>query len=120
MKRFVWLLLALFCTALAQVQPVDVPLTKAKACCCGQACGCGMPGCGLPPAQAPLVFTAAQPAQVAGVSARREAQPRRRAAVPFYVSLVERVAAPAALSVSASVVSAAAVPLFKAHCSFLL
>ena len=46
MKRLVWLLIAVFCTALAQVQPVDMPVTKHAVCgCCGDTGACGMPDC---------------------------------------------------------------------------
>ena len=34
MKRIVWFLLIAFCTALAQVQPADMPVTKAVKCDC--------------------------------------------------------------------------------------
>jgi hypothetical protein len=121
MKRLAWLLLAVFCTALAQVQPVDLPVTKVKSCCHSDApCGCGMPGCGLPPAQAPVVFTAAQPVQVAGISLRREAQPRQAIAAKFYACFLEPVTASVAPAPSALRLSAARMPLFKAHCSFLI
>lgn len=34
MKRLVWILLIAFCTALAQVQPVDMAVTKSLPCDC--------------------------------------------------------------------------------------
>ncbi|MES1168125.1 MAG: hypothetical protein ABUL61_03035, partial [Oleiharenicola lentus] len=66
MKRFVWFLLAAFCTALAQVQPVAAPVTKHAVCdCCENGTNpCGMPDCALPPASAPTVSVVVSPVTV--------------------------------------------------------
>jgi hypothetical protein len=121
MKRFVWLILAVFCTALAQVQPVDVPAIKAKVCsCCQIPGGCETPRCCPPPAHVPAIFNSAQPVRTASLAVRREREPVRRAGKKFYAPLVEPVIASVAIPASALAVSAASVPLFKAHCSFLI
>lgn len=119
MKRLAWLLLAVFCTALAQVQPVELPAAKANSCpCCDVACPCGMPDCGLPPAQVSAAFLSVESAPVARPARRLEA--RRRPVEKFYACFVEPVAAPAGLAAPGLTAPAAGVPFFKAHCSFLL
>ncbi|HVT74652.1 MAG TPA: hypothetical protein VHD61_16075 [Lacunisphaera sp.] len=118
MKRLVWLVLAVFATLLTRVEPADLPARPAPACCC---CGgCDMPKCPPPPAHNPApVLTLPAPAQAPASAARRVVAPRgrqekffarfdsRRAVVPF---------APAAMAVARP----ASVPLFSAHCSFLI
>jgi hypothetical protein len=117
MKRLVWLLLAVFCIALVPVQSVD----KAKTCsCCKVPGACGMPGCCPPPASLPAALSPAQSARAADLHACRKAEPVRRAGEKFYASFVEPAAARAALLASAEAAPAAHVPLFKAHCSFLI
>jgi hypothetical protein len=121
MKRLVWLFLAVFCTALAQVQPVDLSATKPEACCCGDAsCGCGMPDCGLPPAQSSVTFTAERPTSEFRQQARRVTARLPHAALRFYLSLVEPAVVTTALRAPVKAAPAASVPLFQAHCSFLI
>ena len=120
MKRLAWLLIAVLCTALVQVQPVD-GLTKAKTCnCCKVPGACGMPGCCPPPASRPTALSSAQSARVVSLPASRKAQPVRVAMDKFYASFVEPAAVSPALLASAEAAPAAHVPLFKAHCSFLI
>jgi len=118
MKRLAWLLLAVFCTMLVQVPPADVVVTKP--CGCGQVPGnCPMPCC---PQAAPLpaVFSLAQSVQMARSPVREQAQPARAATGRFYASFVEAAAVSRPLPASAEAAPAARVPLFKAHCSFLI
>ena len=52
MKRLVWLVLAVFSTAYASVQPVDLSYLAADTCgCCGEACACSAPADCAPPAR---------------------------------------------------------------------
>ena len=121
MKRLVWLFLALFCTALAQVQPVDLPVTKHEVCdCCEQPGACGMPDCGLPPAHCPVNFTAERRSGEVRQQARRVTARLPHAAPNFYLSLVEPAVVTTALRAPGQAAPAASVPLFQAHCSFLL
>ena len=117
MKRFVWLLLFAFCTALAQVQPVDVPGAKVAKCdCCeDQAGACGMPDCVAQPA-------AGQPVASPAAAGQQSEVPRltRAKREHFYVQFLPRPALKPAALMSVATASAASVPLFKAHCSFLI
>jgi hypothetical protein len=118
MKRIVWLLLAVFCSALVRVQPVEfAPCSRCACCHCKIPGDCGMP-CSRAPAPASAMFAAEQSSLVArpAVGKARRAQPL---AVRFYASFVEPVTQRVALMAPASAVPAARVPLFKAHCSFL-
>ncbi|MEJ1974069.1 MAG: hypothetical protein WDM96_16920 [Lacunisphaera sp.] len=120
MKRFVWFLLAAFCTALAQVQPVAAPVTKQAVCgCCDKEAGaCGMPDCALPPASAPAAAVVASP-----VILQRESDsvlPKSRSRRDhFYARFAPRPAVPAEIAPRV-VAPAASVPAFQAHCSFLI
>ncbi len=121
MKRLVWILLAVVGTAFAQVQPVPVQVLSHHAChCCNCHCGgaCGMPGC-LPPAPARTQLTATQPASVTVAAARHVAGPIRTAE-KFFATFVEPAAVFAASRAPERVSPPARVPLFAAHCSFLI
>ena len=87
MKRLVWIFLAVFCTALAQVPPVTLSPTHRKCCCCGGDGSCGMPDC-LPPAPARSLPTASQPASVIVTEARHVAEPVRRIGEKFFACLL--------------------------------
>jgi hypothetical protein len=120
MKRLVWFLIAAFCTALAQVQPVDLPVTKHEVCgCCAEPGACGMPDCAPQPASGQPVS-----AVQARLSQRTEAQrlspaprPKREA---FYVQFVPRASRVTALRAPSVTTASASEPLFQVHCSFLL
>ena len=121
MKRLVWLLIAVVCTALAQVQPVVVASAQDEACCCtGEPAGaCGMPDC----APAPAAPSCAQglPTVAAQRSETRRSAPSAKARYEiFCVGFDSRPAAVPAGRVSLRGTPAASVPLFKAHCSFLI
>jgi hypothetical protein len=118
MKRLVWILLAVLGTAFAQVQPVTLPGTHCKCCCCGGDGSCGMPDC-LPPAPARTLLTANQPASLTVTAARRVAEPVR-IAEKFFAAFVEPAAIFAASRAPERVSPPASVPLFAAHCSFLI
>jgi hypothetical protein len=118
MKRLAWLLLAVFCTVLVQVQPADALVAKAPGCC--QVPGaCKMPCCPQP-APLPAVFSLAQSIQVTSSPSRERAQPARVATGMFWASVVKPAAVKGPLPASAEAALAAGVPLFKAHCSFLI
>lgn len=120
MKRLAWILLAVFGTAFAQVQPVAFPTLRHHACpCCNGDGSCGMPGC-LPPASTRTLPTATQPAGITVTEARRVAEPVRRTAEKFFAAFVEPTAVTAATRAPERVTPAASVPLFAAHCSFLI
>lgn len=113
MKRLSWLLLAVFCSALVRVQPVDLSLAGNEA-----PCGCAMPDCCPPPARAPLASTSVQPIQATELTAPREMPAARRPAVRFYAQFVERAISTITLPASASATPPVGTPLFKAHHSF--
>jgi hypothetical protein len=121
MKRLAWLFLAVICTALAQVQPVDGLANQTKTCGCCQVPGaCGMPGCCQQPRSLPTACSSSQSERVARLPAVRRPQPGRIAEENFYALFVEPVSVRLRLAASAEAAPAADVPLFKAHCSFLI
>jgi len=122
MKRLSWLILAAFGTLLAQVQPVDLPVTKPEVCgCCEQPGACGMPDCvPLQTVPAQPVFNLQSPATVARVVLKESAPAPRPVKSRFYVQFASRAPASAALRAPAWVASPASVPLFKVHRSFLI
>jgi hypothetical protein len=117
MKRVVWLVLAVFCAALAQVQPVDGLGAKAKCCRCCHPGACGMPGCCASAQTAP---STAQAENVGRLAAPRRALSAGSAADIFYSAFVEPAASSGPLFVSAQAAPSASVPLFRAHCSLLI
>jgi hypothetical protein len=117
MKRFVWLLLIAFCSALAQEQPVAASMAnQAKCDCCeDQAGACEMPDCLPQPAASPAVALEATATQQAEAGKLTRAKRER-----FYVQFLPRPALTPAATMSASAASPASVPLFRAHCSYLI
>jgi hypothetical protein len=118
MKRIAWLLLAVVCTSFVQVQPIEPVKAQACRCChCKIPGSCGMPGCGQPTASTSRTIT--EPARIAAARGRRAGGLRVSqaglAAAPFRMARA-RLPLPAAEFAAL----AAGVPLFKAHCSFLL
>ncbi|RXK54684.1 hypothetical protein ESB00_01955 [Oleiharenicola lentus] len=121
MKRLVWILVAVFCAALAQVQAVDLPVLAGGECCCceDQARACGMPDCAPAPAAAQGLLQL--PVAAAQRSEARKLTPAPKARFEtFYVRVDSLPAKSPAGSVSHRGTPAASVPLFKAHCSFLI
>lgn len=119
MKRLVWIFLAVFCTALAQVQPVTLEPTHRKCCCCEGDGSCGMPDC-VPPAVARSLPTASRPAGVSLTTTRQATATARRGEEKFFAGFVEATAVPAAPRAPDRVTPAASVPLFAVHCSYLI
>jgi hypothetical protein len=121
MKRLVWLLILVFGTATAQVQPVDVRLAPEEKCCC---CVDGANACDMPEDCAPATTTCAQPAlqlqsPVQAVAKRALPAPQL-SREKFYEQFLPRASVAPALPVTAAAAPAASVPLFKEHCSFLI
>ena len=122
MKRFVWLILAAFCTAIAQVQPVEPLQTKQASCgCCDEAGACGMRDCAPAPANP---STGAGVVLAAGASTLRakaeSVMPKSRSFHDrFYAQFSPRQAVPAEIAPQV-VAPTASVPALKAHCSFLI
>jgi hypothetical protein len=119
MKRMVLALLAVFCAAVVQVQPVEPLKTCPCDCChCKHPGECGMPACRSSSTASPTVATA-QSVPNGRSAPRLLAQPG-----PFLASFVFAPgigsAPSSALTPSALAVPTAHVPLFKAHCSFLI
>jgi hypothetical protein len=119
MKRLSWLLAALLCTVFVQVQPVET--ARSCPCCC---CHCKVPGaCGMPcsgaPAPAPVMLAAEQPARAARPACQLKVE-AARPAEKFFARYVEPAAAPFAHRAPDLLALAAEVPLFKAHCCFLI
>jgi hypothetical protein len=120
MKRVAWLLLAVFCTVLVQVQPAEAQVAKAKACACCQHPGaCAMPCCSASPSVS-TALALAPSGRVARSPLLRRAEPLRGVMEIFSTSFVATEAVRPALPASAEAALAAGVPLFKAHCSFLI
>ena|ERR1700722_12078752 len=120
MKRLTWLLLAVFCAALGQIQPARAMPVKAKTCDCCQVPGtCGMPDC-CPPLAFPSVTLGAEDSVRPAARPAQKALPLRGAAARFYVSFVEPAALRPALPPPAETAAAARVPLYKAQCRFLI
>jgi hypothetical protein len=121
MKRLVWLLVAVLCTALVPVQPAEQ--SAAKTCCCKH-CKC-KEGCrgsagACPMAPAPVLFTSDRSVEPASVTAVRRARPGRGERAKFFVSFVGRRVVKARLVATFEAARAAPAPLFEAHCSFLI
>jgi|SRR6185312_3153996 len=120
MKRWTWLLLALFCAALGQVRAVDGMEARAKPCPCCRPGACDMPGsCPAP--------VSANPVQETAKPASRAAQPAARPARLAHDRIDRSRFSCDALAVfgrhPGSVgerAPAAHAPLFRAHCSLLI
>jgi hypothetical protein len=118
MKRIAWLLLAVVCASMAQVQPSDV-FAKAKVChCCRIPGACGMPGC-CPRPEATARLDPNRAAQQATCPSRKR-EGVRSPAERFYSSFLNPAAYRFVLPAPAAALPAARLPLFKAHCSFLI
>src|SRR5580658_7344016 len=121
MKRLSWLLLTLFCTFAVQVQAVDGLNAKAKSCCCCCHPGaCGMPGCCPPASSGPTALNSQQATKLASSQTERKRQAVRGLVEKFYVRFVEVADLNSAQGASAEAAPSAIVPLYKAHCSFLI
>ena len=120
MKRFVWLVLFAFCTALAQVQPVDLPVKPHAVCgCCEEPNACGMPDCApLPVASQPVFVTQTPACQRA--AARRLTPAPNRQQKNFYVQFESRPAMAPVRHAPRVAVASASEPLFRVHCSYLI
>lgn len=120
MKRLVWLLLAVFVTALAQVPTVDVGSQSGKMCsCCDTPGQCGQRDCGLPPSSStPTTLLAEQPAQVLSTATRKKVARVYRLAINYLFPT--RALSPVRNSRVSRLAPAESVPLFKAQCSFLI
>jgi hypothetical protein len=121
MKRLVWLLIAVFGTAFAQVSPVVSPFVQDEACCCcdGPAGACGMPDCAPAPTACAPALTLPIPA-VQRLAARRLAPTPPARVSAYFVKFESRPALSPAVRVSRPGTPVAQVPLFKAHCRFLI
>jgi hypothetical protein len=119
MKRLIWILLAVFCTALAQVQPVDQLARPGRAACKCHG-KCGMPDCPAPATQMPSEFLLEGATAVARPARKRAVPPAPKLVEKFFVSIVTPGVRPAVSPAPALPAPAASVPLFKAHCSFLI
>ncbi|AOS43746.1 hypothetical protein Verru16b_00801 [Lacunisphaera limnophila] len=121
MKRLVWLLIAVFGTAFAQVSPVVSPFAQDEACCCceGPAGTCGMPDC-APAATACPSTPTLQVSAVQRIEARRVAPTPPARVESYFVKFESRPALTPAVRVSHRGTPAARVPLYKAHVCFLI
>lgn len=120
MKRFAWLVLIAFCTALAQVRPADLPAMLQEACgCCEEPGACGMSDC------APLPV-ASQPSLIGQTPAGQRAEARRLTPVPrsrpenFHAKYDCRPALVPVLHAPRVAMAPAGEPLFRVHCSYLI
>lgn len=121
MKRLVWLLLAVFCTALAQVQPAPSPAMIGDACSCCEIPGsCGAPDCGLPPSSGQTGLLAEKSSPPVVSAARRRAARLGHAATRLAFLAGTKPVATATDARSPSPLLPPALALFKVHCSFLI
>jgi hypothetical protein len=119
MKRLVWLLLTLSTLAFAQVQPVVVLEQPADACdCCEPAGACDMPDCAPPPAQ--VVVAVDRPAAEMRAENRQTVKRKVPAPAKFYSALVESANLSTGSIAMAAPLPPANVPLYAAHCRFLI
>jgi hypothetical protein len=120
MRRIAWLLLVVVCTMFVQVQPLESAKPKPCACRHCKAPGtCGMPDCGQVPGTACQALAAGETARAAVADASR-ARPSRVAKAGTFLWPARQAVLPSPLIAETFAGHAARVPLFKAHCSFLL
>lgn len=122
MKRLVWLFLAAFCLAIAQVQPAEVPVKQhAKCGCCdGEDDACGMKDCAAPlPTNSQARLVLETPAVTVRAESRKNSVGRRVRRETFYVQFVPRSNRPADLAPRVAAPTAS-VPVYQAHCSYLI
>jgi hypothetical protein len=119
--RTVWLLLAVFCTSLVGVQPVEIT----EGSHCSRACHCKVPGaCGMPCTR----ITAISRELAATERAPRVAKPVanaqkdcvRQLQRKFFAPFVEPPSSVVAALAPVALAPPTAVPLFQAHCGFLI
>jgi hypothetical protein len=121
MKRIVHLLLAAFCLALLPVPPADAGLAQAKSCgCCALPGACGMPGCCAPAASLPAAISSARLGRLADQPPARKGRRGLPATESPSKAVLARMAARRPAAVSAVATATRGVPLFKAHCRFLI
>lgn len=116
MKRLLWILVAAWCTAFAQVQPVAVVSNDVPSCCCDENCDCD--------SACPMVATVpahtAPAERPAGTVEVRQVRQKARHSTPRpLVPSVNLSVAPAfaGLTVCAP---PDVVPRFCRHCAYLL
>ncbi len=120
MKRLVWLLILVVGTALAQVSPVDLGVQSGNTCsCCEKTSTCGNRDCGLPPAACALTHLLAEQPNQPLSTAHKKAVRTYRLAIN-YLFPAQSSSAPTRIFCPPRSASVAPVPLFKAHCSFLI
>lgn len=120
MKRVAWLLLAVFCPALVQVQPVQIQQTTCSCCChCKVPGECGMP-CSRVPVPAPLSFASERATPLTAPARERQSRSEQRTELRFFSVFVESMTEIGAIGMAPPPASPARVALFKAHCSFLI
>lgn len=119
MKRLVWVLLAAWCTAFAQVQPLPAAPNEPSDCC-GRDCACGMPECVALPAM-PAQPAALQRAQsVARPELRRDAPATAALVAKFFAAFEAPAIELGPCPIATAESPPAGVPLFKEHCVFLI
>ncbi|MFZ9682278.1 MAG: hypothetical protein ACO3DQ_03620 [Cephaloticoccus sp.] len=120
MTRLVWLLLVACTAAFARVQPADLPVEPAEACCCCEQAGaCGMPECAPPPATATVLLD--RPVATARAELRREAVPPKKVAQPaFYAPLLVAPAPDRPAFTPTVDLAATAPPLRVVQCRWLI
>jgi hypothetical protein len=116
MKRIAWILVALFCTVVVQVRPLDG--LKAKACCCCHPGACAAGGCCTSTASQ-TALDSAQSVREAESPTLRKAEAARDAA-PFYLLVARPRVIRFAVPTPPSAEQASCVPLFRAHCILLI
>ena len=126
LRRVFALILALACAFAPALWAIEqaAPAATADSCCCGTACPCPPTDC-APPPTAP---TNSAPQSTASAAEQRTlaAKPRARAATVFFAHFLSAPSSEPALTVRTRATHAdgfapaARVPLYEAHCSFLI
>jgi hypothetical protein len=122
MRRLLAVILTLATCAFAQVQPLvlaDAMRHPTCGCCSGDG-ACGMPDCLPPPVTTRTVPVAVQTVRITLAAATRVAAPVRRTGEKFFMTFLEPPTTPVTVRGSDRITPPASVPLFKAHCSFLI
>lgn len=120
MIRLVWLLLVACSAAFARVQPVDLPVEPAEACCCcEQAAACGMPECAPTPATTTVLLD--RPAATQRAEPRRQALPPKAVATPVFYAPLLAAPAPAQPAFTWAIdLPSATTPLRVVQCRWLI
>jgi hypothetical protein len=121
MKRIIAILLAVCCTAFAQLPALGLLAPSAEKCgCCETPGTCGRSECAVPPSPATTASATEPTVLVASVAVRRVLAGEHSRSPKFFAAFVAPTRESVLLRARIAETPPAREPLFKAHCSFLL